>query len=302
MKERQEIEEIIDREFNKLLPGKGDINPVDVNSAWNKVMSKINAEAPVITLKPAGRSLTGIRFMRIAAAVLILAGLGTALLFTLKSDPLSKMIVASTGEKENNLKVSLSDGSTVTLNHNTKLSYRSSYGKRSRNVSLSGEAFFEITGDPSKPFTIDAGKARVKVVGTSFNVITENHNSAVEVFVETGKVMLSDNSGSRDLFLDPGYIGTMDRGSSGKTINVNPNYMSWKEGKLDYDGQPLEIVFRDLKRVYNMEIIADDPSILTNPWTSPIISQSSDTIIRIICASFNLSYIKDGEVYHLSKK
>lgn len=302
MKERQEKEKIIDREFEKLLPGKDGIDPVDVESAWNKVMSRINEEAPVITLKPAGRPFPGIRFMRIAAAVLILAGIGTALLFTVKSDPFSKIIVASTGDYEKNIKVSLSDGSTVTLNHNTKLSYSSGYGKRSRNVSLTGEAFFEITSDPSKPFIIDAGKAKVKVVGTSFNVITENDDSAVEVFVATGKVMLSDNSGSRDLILDPGYIGTMDRGSSEKTKNENPNYMSWKEGRLDYDGQPLEIVFRDLKRVYNMEIIADDPSILANPWTSPIISQSSDTIIRIICASFNLSYVKDGEVYRLSKK
>lgn len=302
MKERQEKEEIIDREFEKLLPEKGDINPIDVDSAWDKVMSGINAEAPVITLKPAGRSFPGIRFIRIAAAVLILAGVGTAILFTIKSDPFSKIIVASTGDNEKNIIVSLSDGSKVTLNHNTKLSYSSSYGKRSRNVSLTGEAFFEIKGDPSKPFIIDAGKARVKVVGTSFNVITENYDSAVEVFVASGKVILSDNAGSRDLILDPGYIGTMDRGSSEKTKNENPNYMSWKEGRLDYDGQPLEIVFRDLKRVYNMDIIADDPSILTNPWTSPIISQSSDTIIRIICASFNLSYLKDGEVYRLSKK
>jgi len=302
MKEKQEKEEMIDREFEKLLPGNSDINPVDVDSAWNKVMSRINEGTPVIALKPAGHSFPGIRFMRIAAAVLILAGLGAAVLFTYNSDPFSKIIVASTGDYEKNKTVSLSDGSIVTLNHNTKLIYRSSYGKRSRKVSLSGEAYFEITGDPSKPFIIDAGKASVKVVGTSFNVITENDDSAVEVFVATGKVVLSDNSGSRDLILDPGYIGTMDPINSGKTMNENPNYLSWKEGRLDYDGQPLEIVFRDLKRVYNMEIRADDPSILTNPWTSPIISQSSDTIIRIICASFNLSYTKDGNVYHLSKK
>ncbi len=94
----------------------------------------------------------------------------------------------------------------------------------------------------------------------------------------------------------------MDSNHSGKALNQNPNYMSWKDGKLDYDGQPLEIVFRDLKRVYNMDIKADDPSILSNPWTSPIISQSSDTIIRIICASFNLSYCEGWECLPSLKK
>ena len=51
-----------------------------------------------------------------------------------------------------------------------------------------------------------------------------------------------------------------------------------------------------------MDIVADDPAILENTWTSPIDNQSQETIIRLICASFNLSYSKDGDVYHLAKK
>ena len=302
MKEKTGKEDMIDRELEILLPVTTDNQAIDVNSAWNKVKSEINFETPVIPMKPAGRVFKVSSLMKIAAAVLIFISMATAVLFTLNNDFFSRTIIASTGDSEKNKKVLLSDGSTVTLNHNTELAYKSNFGKRIRKVSLSGEAFFEIAADASKPFTIEAGKARIKVVGTSFNVITENDDSAVEVFVETGKVMLSDNQGNRDLILEPGYVGTMDLNNSGKTLNHNPNYMSWKDGKLDYDGQPLEIVFRDLKRVYNMDIQADDPSILSNPWTSPIISQSSDTIIRIICASFNLSYTKDGNVYHLSKK
>ena len=71
---------------------------------------------------------------------------------------------------------------------------------------------------------------------------------------------------------------------------------------LVYNGQKLDIVFKDLKRVYNMDIVADDPAILENTWTSPIDNQPQETIIRLICTSFNLSYTKDGNVYHLSKK
>ena len=302
MKEKTKNEEMIDRKLEELYSVTTDNKPIDVDRAWNKVWSGINEEAPVITMKPASHVFTGSGFMKIAASILILIGLGIAAIYIFNSDNTSKTIIASTGDGQKNQKITLSDGSTVTLNHNTQLTYKSNFGKRSRKVSLTGEAFFEIAADASKPFTIDAGKASVKVVGTSFNVITENADSAVEVFVTTGKVMLSDNSGNPGMVLEPGYIGTMDLNHSGKILNQNPNYMSWKDGKLDYDGQSLEIVFRDLKRVYNMDIKAEDPSILSNPWTSPIISQSSDTIIRIICASFNLSYTKDGNVYHLSKK
>jgi hypothetical protein len=51
-----------------------------------------------------------------------------------------------------------------------------------------------------------------------------------------------------------------------------------------------------------MDIVADDPAILENPWHSPIDNSSEETIINLICLSFNLSYTKDGNVYHLSKK
>jgi hypothetical protein len=51
-----------------------------------------------------------------------------------------------------------------------------------------------------------------------------------------------------------------------------------------------------------MDIVADDPEIITNTWTSPIDNQTQETIIRLICASFNLSYTKEGTVYHLAKK
>ena len=57
-----------------------------------------------------------------------------------------------------------------------------------------------------------------------------------------------------------------------------------------------------LKGFIIWNIVADDPEILENTWTSPIDNLPQDTIIRLICTSFNLSYTKDGNVYHLSKK
>jgi ferric-dicitrate binding protein FerR (iron transport regulator) len=241
-------------------------------------------------------------FMKIAAAALILICLGAAAVYLIKTDSFSKNIVAVTGNDQTNLKVILPDGSNVFLNRNTKMSYRANFGKTGRKVDLTGEAFFEITSDVNNPFIVDAGKARVKVLGTSFNVITNNVESAVEVYVQSGKVMLSDNSGTQNLVLDAGYIGTVDSKLSNKTLNNNPNYMAWNTGLLVYDGQTLDVVFRDLKKLYNMEIVADDPKILNQPWTISIDNQSQDTIIRLICASFILSYTKDGNVYHLAKK
>jgi len=275
---------------------------INVDNAWNKVYSRLNENELIKNERPARIIFMRPVLMRVAAVALILLCIGSAAVYMNNSGYFSKNITALAGNDQKNILVSLPDGSKIYLNRNSELIYRSNFGKRGRDVKLTGEAFFEIAPDVSKPFIIDAGKAKVKVVGTSFNVITNNRDSAVEVFVKTGKVVVSDNSGSQTIQLDPGYVGIMDSKTSGKTVNSDPNYMSWNTGLLVYTGQKLDVVFNDLKRVYNMDIIADDPDILENPWTSPIVNQKEETIIRIICLSFNLSYTKDGNVYHLTKK
>jgi ferric-dicitrate binding protein FerR (iron transport regulator) len=275
---------------------------IDVEKAWNNVHSRLIENGLNISESPVRINFMRTTVLRIAAVALVLLSLGTAVIYMNNSGFLSKKNTVIAGNYEKNILVSLPDGSKVYLNRNSEFSYRGNFGKLGRDVKLTGEAFFEISPDKSKPFIIDAGNAKVKVVGTSFNVITNNKESAVEVFVKTGKVLVSDNSGSQTLQLDPGYVGTVSSKVAVKTVNNNPNYLSWKTGYLDYSGQKLSIVFSDLKRVYNMDIVADDSLILDNPWRSPIVNADEETIINLICRSFNLGYTKDGNVYHLSKK
>lgn len=274
-------------------------NEINIDNAWAKVSSKIDGAAEAERRKIRIFSMVS-PYMRIAAAIIVLVCIGTATLLVTSGS--GRNITIATSSTDANRRVGLPDGSNIFLNRDSKLTYRSSFGKHSRNVALTGEAFFEISPDASKPFIIDAGKANIKVVGTSFNVITNNSDSAVEVFVRTGKVMLSNNSGDRSMLLEPGFVGTMDAKISGKMLNGNPNYMGWHSRKLEYKSQPLSVVFSDLKRVYNMDIAADDPEILQEMWTSPIDNASQETIIRIICESYHLGYTKVGNVYHLVRK
>ena len=276
---------------------------IDVDRAWNNLHSRLNKNRPKTEKWNSGTGTLRTNLLRIAAVALVLFSLGAVAVYLNDSGYLSKKISALTGNDQKNLLIDLPDGSKVFLNRNSQLSYRENFGKNKRDVKLTGEAYFEISPDADRPFIIDAGKASVKVVGTSFNVITNNSESAVEVFVVSGKVILSDKSGSQSVALEPGYVGIMDSKKSEKSLNDNPNYRSWNTGLLVYSGQKLDVVFKDLKRVYNMDIVADDPAILDNPWSSPIDdNETRETIIRLICTSFNLSYTKDGNVYHLSKK
>jgi transmembrane sensor len=277
---------------------------IDVDKAWKNLYSRLSGDGLMPGTKVIRRSFMKTMYFRIAATLLLLLGLGTLFFVMNEKDMLSRKVTVATTETRKNLQVTLPDGSIVVLNRKTTLAYHRNFVKHGRYVTLKGEAFFDITPDSENPFTINAGNASIKVVGTTFNVITSNADSAVEVFVKTGKVIVTDNEGTRNIVVDPGYVGTMSSRSSEKHLNEDQNYMAWNSGILVYDGQPLDVVLKDLRRVYNMDVVADDPEILKNTWTTngPLDNQPEETIIRLICLSFNLGYSKDGSVYHLSKK
>jgi len=279
----------------------GSFSEINVDSAWNKVNDRISEEGHIAETPRIGTRSRRFILLRIAAAVILLTGLGAGFLFLRNSLFPGDRVVIASGPDQRDVKVTLRDGSKIWLNRNSRLVYRFNLEGETRNVKLTGEAFFDIAPDPSRPFIIDAGKANVKVVGTSFNVITSNKDNKVEVFVRTGKVLLSDLSGVQNIMLEPGSVGTLDAGSTNSSFNENRNYMAWKTDTLVYQGEKLDVVFADLKKVFNININADDAEITNIPLTTTFFSLPEDTIIQVICNTFNLRYEKNGSVYHLAK-
>ena len=265
---------------------------IDVDKAWEKLNSRIEAETPVITMQRRSFYQT---FARIAATVVIVAGIGW-LLFEVAAP--GKVTVASSDD-EKNIELLLADGSKVYLNRDSRLTYPKEFGRNSRKVSLKGEAFFDIAPDASRPFVIDAGKASVRVLGTSFNVMTDNGNDEVEVYVSSGKVMLTSTDGSKSVTLEPEYVGKISAAGSSQALNTNVNYLSWHTDMLVYDGERLEVVFEDLKRTFNIDIRAGDPAINDYRLTSPFEHQPHDTIIKLICTTFNLHSVREEGAYTL---
>lgn len=267
---------------------------IDVDRAWAKLNGRIEAESPSITL-PVGRNPFLRTVARIAAMVVIVAGAGW-LLFEVAAP--QKITVASSAE-EKNIEVLLADGSTVYLNRDSRLTYPESFRGESRRVSLSGEAYFDIAPDTKHPFILDAGKASVKVLGTSFNVITENAESEVEVYVSSGKVMVTSEDGEQSLTLEPEYIGRVSDSNASRARNTNVNYLAWHTDMLVYEGERLGVVFEDLKRAYGINIEVSDPEIADFRLTSPFEQQPHDTIVKLICTTFNLRSVREGGTYIL---
>ena len=279
-----------------------DNKEINIDQAWNRLYSRLNENGLVNAAPGRNKIFALLPLLRIAATILIFTGIGAGLFYLNNKGFFKGVTIVATGNEQQNVKVSLPDGSIVFLNRNTRLSYYKDISKHGRKVVLSGEAFFDIVPDNISQFTVEAGDVNIEVLGTSFNVITNNDNSEVEVFVQTGKVLLSGSTGAQSLILDPGYIGTAGLEGTEKKLNTNPNYLSWNTGKLIYTDQKLGHVFSELNKVYGIEINADDPDIPEQSITTTFENQSHETIMLVICTTFNLSFSKDGNVYHLSRK
>ncbi|MFP4488474.1 MAG: FecR family protein [Bacteroidales bacterium] len=269
----------------------------DVNKAWEKLYNRLDSDK---LIKGAKRNILTEPAFRIAASIILIIGLSvTGIYYLAEGFGNGRTRVITAGADHKNVRVDLPDGSVAFLNRESNLEYPNRFGKESRTVKLEGEAFFEIGHEADRPFIIDAGKANITVLGTSFNVNT--NNNSVEVFVTEGKVMLESADKLNSLTIEPGDIGSITDNSASKDINIDPNYLSWKTEILKFDGDSLGKVFSDLQKVYNIDIELEDEAINERRLTSTSIfnKQSPETIIRIICTTFSLEYDKQGNVFYL---
>jgi ferric-dicitrate binding protein FerR (iron transport regulator) len=154
--------------------------------------------------------------------------------------------------------VVLPDGSRVWLNAASSLVFPSRFSGPLRRVSLTGEAYFEVTKNKEKPFQVTSGDLTVNVLGTHFNINAYTDNEAVRTSLLEGSVRIT-KGGNSDL-LAPGQQAVVDRGA--KKINIiNANLdqvMAWKNGLFHFEGADIHAIMSEIGHWYDMEIVYSD--------------------------------------------
>lgn len=266
-------------------------NP-DVNAAWNKIKAelKLSQEAKVVSInKP------GFKLYRVAAAVVVLLGLGIFLYNSVKSP---EMVQYATNENETK-ELILPDNSKVILNANSSISYPEKFDGDVRNIELKGEAFFEVTKNKEKPFIINTYDTYTKVLGTSFNVKALSENENVTVSVATGKVEVGFLSNDLKVQLTPGNTAIIDVKNIGiqKVENSVENITAWKTGVLTFDDQLLSVLINDIELLYNVNIEADS-KILDCHFTGTFNKPELTEILNVLELSNGITHSeKDGIIY-----
>ena len=161
----------------------------------------------------------------------------------------------------------LPDGSKVKLNSGSKLITPERFDGNTRQVSLFGEAFFDVVEDPSKPFIIHTEKLAVRVLGTSFNVRVFPERENV-IAVKTGKVLVKSNlNGSIELSTNQ-MVNVSDAGDISEVIAVNDKVFAWIDNELIFDDDRIEEVFETLKNWYGVEFILNPKKFSDQRYTA----------------------------------
>lgn len=167
-----------------------------------------------------------------------------------------------------NSRITLSDGTKVWLNAGSQLLYPSTFTRKTREVLLIGEAFFEVTHNKEKPFIVRTEHIDVEVFGTSFDVSAYTDDKFFETVLVDGKVGIEVKkegflSGKEKIILLPNQRIVIDKVEGDtKVSQVDVSlYTSWKDGMLKFETENLDRILRKLERYYNKKVIIKDTSL-----------------------------------------
>lgn len=203
--------------------------------------------------------------------------------------PIVEMIKTTEWGKKMN--ITLADGTEVRLNSGSTLKFPDRFQGNTREVELSGEAFFNVARNSDKPFIIKSGEVETMVLGTSFNVNTYPESKQVAVTVATGKVKVT--SRENEIFLLPNEQGVFDKKSksiSKEKIDIAA-FLHWKDGIIHFEDAELSQVLRTLERWYGVTFEVDNANIGDCHITATYNNERLDAILEsIIYAKKGLRY------------
>ncbi|MCO5239449.1 MAG: DUF4974 domain-containing protein [Chitinophagaceae bacterium] len=247
----------------------------------------------------------------LTAAVLVIMMASWFFLYTNEpAAPLSTSLNEVVTNNESKSTIHLPDGSTVILNTGSKLSYNKDFGVGTREIYLSGEAFFDIARNEKVPLTVHAGNVDIRVKGTAFNVKAYAEDSTVEASLIRGAIeVCSKNDQERKILLRPnekiviGKVPTIK--SPGKDapalpekeelfilgkVRTNPSDSSiseiaWIQNKLVFNREPFFSLAHKMERWYNVSVRFDDESLtkitFTGSFEKENITEALDALRQI---------------------
>ena len=236
-----------------------------------------------------------------AAAVIIVLVASSLMLYFFFAKPNDIVLTARAG----NMMIRLPDGSEVALNLGSTITYPEKFTGNKRRIEISGEAYFNVKHDKTKPFVISSGDARVEVLGTSFNVNTRAASGNIEVVLTTGKVAVYFKEHKAEkVILAPGEKAEIEKSGQKilKSANSDPNYMAWKTKKLVFENTTLEAIVATLNNVYHSNIKRPDTELANCRVTVTFNNQPISAVLNVLQKTLDLKITESATSVEISGK
>lgn len=273
-----------------------------------RMESETGSTATVTHLDSNYLKFTKTRFTQLlrVAAVLLIGSLIGVVVYTSQdispksevTKPVLREISMDKGQRGN---ITLSDGTKVILNAESKIVLPDVFKSDKREITLHGEAFLDVAHDPDRPFVVRIDDAVVEVLGTSFGVRSYPDDESVQVVVSDGKVSLGSSKEAKtsNAVLAAGEMGQLymsDHRIVKKVVEDMDLFLGWKEGWLKFKDTSMEKVARDLERKYDVDIEFADDKLKDLKLTAELKSRSFERNLEVISISLGIEYSVDQEV------
>ncbi len=264
----------------------------DKKAAWQAIESKLDTQktGKVVQMRPWRRVL------QIAAMSVFI--IGAYWLWNNSMNNTAADFMAVHTYEDENKEIKLPDGSKIWLNENSSIHYAADFKKR--DVTLNGEAFFEVARMEDSPFEITSGGATTRVLGTSFNIRAYPEETQVELTVKTGKVAFSDENKQDTKILIAGEAANYKKEE--KRVTESPalgvNALAWQTKKLAFISTPFSQVEKDLERYYGVDIEVKNPALANCRFAGGTFKKAKlSEILELLQITMDWQVSQDGTKY-----
>jgi transmembrane sensor len=262
---------------------------VDEQLAWHRFQNRVQHGS---FAKPKAKVWSiNSPLMRAAIVTGLIIGIAALTFFLFHNNP-GKVIAMNTIQATNTVKAdSLPDGSVVTLNKHSTVSFPKAFTGNKRVLQLNGEAFFKVKPDKEKPFEVHTNNVTITVVGTSFNV--RSRGDTTEVIVETGVVKVTIDKQTVILKAGQKAISGINETLLKKQSNTDQLYNYYRSKKFVCDSTQLWKVVEKLNEAYDVQIVFGRETLRDYRLTTTFDNEPLDNILDIISSTFNISVAKE---------
>lgn len=237
------------------------------------------------------------RRLKIAASVLLIIGLGYGSYIAYLDMPVPEITwLEKTTQKGQKATLTLTDGTKVYLNVDSRLAFPEHFEADQRTVTLEGEAFFDVARNPLRPFIITSGKLTTTVLGTSFN-IKAFEGEPLQVTVATGQVKVNaqhDDGTSQEVLLHPYQQAFYDEALSKKEVDIQ-KFIAWREKVIQFDEVSLAEAVVVLERWFDVSIEIENESVRRCRISGTYINENLINVLESFKHILDITYRVEGD-------